>query len=161
VSVCSFVTPTGGGVSWRRRTRRRTKSRSHRRRRRSAGMTCSPDTDSWRSASSDERLVRSRTVTDRVRELTGYAHRSQPQEAELVRLAAEAVALDELVAGDARERVRIAAQDPANREEPNNGQPARSTLPSRFRPAVAGDGIWRSRSPRSAQPRRRHTRRST
>ena len=146
MSVCSFVTPDG-----RRCVLEAPHATSHQVEESPAPPPVGMDdvqsyTDSWRSASSDERLVRSRTVTDRVRELTGYAHRSQPQEAELVRLAAEAVALDELVAGDARERVRIAAQDPANREEPNNGQPARSTLPSRFRPAVGGDGIWRSRS---------------
>ena len=141
MSVCSFVTPDG---------RRCVLEAPHQVEESPAPPPVGMDdvqsyTDSWRSASPDERLVRSRTVTDRVRELTGYAHRSQPQEAELTQLAAEAVALDELVAGDARERVRIAAQDPANREEPNNGQPARSTLPSRFRPAVAGRRTARRR----------------
>ena len=97
MSVCSFVTPDG---------RRCVLEAPHQVEESPAPPPFGMDdvqsyTDSWRSASSDERLVRSRTVTDRVRELTGYAHRSQPQEAELTQLAAEAVALDELVAGDA------------------------------------------------------------
>jgi hypothetical protein len=154
VSVCSFVTPDG-----RRCVLEAPHATSHQVEELPAPPPVGMDevqsyTDSWRSASPDERLVRSRAVTDRVRELTGYAHRSQPQDAELVRLAAEAVALDKLVAGDARERVRIAAMDPANREEPNNGQPARA-MPSRFRPAAAGDGIWRSRQPGKASMRHR------
>ena len=98
MSVCSFVTPDG-----RRCVLEAPHATSHQVEESPAPPPVGMDdvqsyTDSWRSASSDERLVRSRTVTDRVRELTGYAHRSQPQEAELTQLAAEAVALDELVA---------------------------------------------------------------
>jgi HK97 family phage major capsid protein len=108
-------------------------------------------TESWRSASPDERLARSAVVSDRVTVLSGYAHRSQPQDDELSRLAAESVALDGLVAADTRavqmDRIRAAAEDPANREGPQTGLPATPrSMPSRFRPAAAGDGIWRSRS---------------
>ena len=147
MSVCSFRTPDGRAC-----VREFHGSTSHQVEDSPAPPAVALDdvegyVGSWRSASPDERLARSGEVTVRVRELSGYAHRSQPQEDELVRLAAESVALDELVAGDARERVRIAAQDPANRTEPNTGQPAAvRSLPSRFRPAQDGDGIWRSRT---------------
>jgi hypothetical protein len=74
VSVCSFVTPDG-----RRCVLEAPHATSHQVEESPAPPPVGMDdvqsyTDSWRSASSDERLVRSRTVTDRVRELTGYAH---------------------------------------------------------------------------------------
>jgi hypothetical protein len=43
------------------------------------------------------------------------------------------------------DRVRSAAQDPANREGAAEEQP-RGTAPAPFRPAGNGGGIWRARS---------------
>ena len=39
--------------------------------------------DAWRSATPDERLTRNGEVHTRVAQLSGYSHRSQPQDDEL------------------------------------------------------------------------------